>query len=63
MNRLGGIYTRLEISNSKVTPAEVIILLRDLHLRIKELENGNLKEPASDRRGVGKVSEGKVSPS
>ena len=60
MDRLSGTYTRLEINNSKITPAEIILLLRDMHSRLKELENGQLKEPTPARQGVGGLSKGKV---
>jgi hypothetical protein len=54
------VYTRLELPQSRVTPSEVILLLRDLHSRVKELENGKLKEPTSDRGRVNSVSKRKV---
>ena len=64
MDRLQGTYKRLENPNATVIPAEVVILLRDLHQRIKELEDGIKQEkPTPTRRGTNKVSSGEVSSS
>tara|TARA_Y100001973_G_C5186434_1_gene328156 strand:+ start:1444 stop:1653 length:210 start_codon:yes stop_codon:yes gene_type:complete len=64
MYDLAAIYFRLE-RNATVTPPEVLVLVRDLHTRIKELENAKqpqagLEKPEAPRRGSSKVSKKKV---
>ena len=48
-----GLYARVELRNAMITPNDVLLLIRDYHERLKELEEANarLKEPACDRSG------------
>ena len=53
-NLMAGLYTRVELRNALITPKDVLLLIRDYHERLKELEEANarLKEPACDRSGA-----------
>lgn len=64
-DQLYGIYSRLERFGSMVTPNETLIVLRDLHDRLKKVEESNeeLEKPAKTRRRTNKVSGGDVSSS
>ena len=64
-DRLNGVYDRLERFGSMVTPNEVLLLLRDIHDRLKKIEGGNerLETTPKTRKKSNKVSGGDVSSS
>lgn len=45
MDYLSGAYQRLEMPRATVTPAEVILIMRDMHNRLQKLE-----EPVKDEK-------------
>ena len=51
MQRLNGAYLRLEHPQALVTQAEILLILRDLHSRIKKLEGttNELEKPTVSR--------------
>ena len=61
-DRLNGVYDRLERFGSMVTPNEVLLLLRDIHDRLKKIEGGNerLETTPKTRKKSNKVSGGDV---
>jgi|2_EtaG_2_1085320.scaffolds.fasta_scaffold204365_2 hypothetical protein len=61
-NRLNGAYVRLGMPQARVTDAEQLLILRDLHKRLIELEEADEKQECSERGGgVDKLPKGKVS--
>ena len=60
-DRLNGAYGRLEMPQARVTPAEVILIIRDMHNRLQQLEGTNEKqEDSKHRRGSSKLPEEKI---
>ena len=60
--RLNGSYTRLEHAQARITPAETVLIIRDMHNRLRELEEANDTEKNSTRgRTTSKTVEEKVS--
>ena len=62
IDRLRGAYDRLERFGSAVTPNEVLLLLRDIHSRLQQIEDSNerLETTPKTRRKSNKVSGGDV---
>ena len=59
MQYLNGAYQRLEMPRAAVTPAEVLLIIRDMHKRLQKLEEkSNNEKPtvsrAKDSRGAKK---------
>jgi hypothetical protein len=64
-HNIHNIYRKAAL-NSQLIPAEVILLVKDLHTRVTKLEERaenapRLEEPKPDRRRSSKVSKKKVS--
>mgnify|MGYP003154429989 CR=1 FL=1 len=60
--RLNGAYQRLEHSQGRVTPPEVVIIIRDMHNRLSKLEEANeKKEHSTSRRRSSEVPAKNVS--
>jgi len=63
VGRLNGAYLRLEQHRAVITPAETVIIMRDMHNRLQKLEESDAKQQEStpSRRRSAKDTEEKVS--
>lgn len=59
--RLNGAYTRLSHAQARITPAETVIIMRDMHNRLMKLEETHEEKSTTRGRGTGKVSKREVS--
>ena len=50
-NRLNGAYVRLGMPQATVTDAEQLLIMRDMHHRLTELEESNEKQESPAHRG------------